>query len=358
MEHAKLFEEFQLGALTLPNRLVMAPMTRCRSTGNTPTPQVAQYYGQRAEAGLIITEGTSPSPNGLGYPRIPGLFSPEQIAGWRRVGQSVHRAGGRIFVQLMHTGRMGHPDNLPAGAQLLAPSPIAPNETMRTEAGSQPIPVPREMTESDIETALGEYETAAKNAIAAGLDGVELHGANGYLIDQFINSASNQRQDHWGRTVEGRSRFVEQVTRRVAAAIGPDRVGIRISPAGGFNAMVTDEDLTVIYTRLARSFAEVGIAYVHLVDHSSWGTPAPDPELLHAIRQNFTGALIFCGAYDAGRANAVLVEERCDLVAFGRPFIANPRLVSKLKHGRELRSPDFDTFYSSGDKGYIDYPLD
>jgi N-ethylmaleimide reductase len=354
-----LFSEFKLGRLTLKNRVVMAPMTRSRSPGNVPADIVAEYYAQRADAGLIITEGTSPSPNGVGYARIPGLYNEAQVAAWKKVTDAVHAKGGAIFVQLMHTGRVGHPLNLPAGARVLGPSAVALAGEMYTDAkGPQPHPVPEVMTEADIEHALGEYVEASKRAIAAGFDGVELHGANGYLIDQFLNVGANQRTDGWGGSVAGRVRFAAEAARRVAAAIGADRVGIRLSPAGGNGAMVTDAQTDAVYLQLAKELKAANLVYVHLVDHSALGGPAPSPALTKGIRETFGGPLIISGNFDGLRAEKALEEKRGELVAFGRPFISNPTLVKKLKTGAALRAPDFKTFYTPGVDGYLDYPLD
>lgn len=354
----KLLSPYRLGNIELKNRVVMSPMTRNRSVGNTPNDLVATYYEQRSEAGLIITEGTSPSPNGLGYARIPGLFNQAQADAWRRVTTHVHRRGGRIFVQLMHAGRVGHPLNLPQGAQLLAPSAVAlPGEMHTDSSGPQPFPVPRAMSEADIERTLDEYESSARLAIDAGFDGVELHGANGYLIDQFLNLASNQRDDRWGKTIEGRTRFAVQVATRVAQAIGGDRVGMRLSPYGAFNGMTPDPATVELYTFLAAQLAQVGLVYLHIVDHSAMGAPPVSEEIKRAIRQNFKGTYILSGGYDARRAEHDILEGRGDLAAFGRPFIANPRLVSKMKTGETLAQPDFATFYTPGEKGYTDYPV-
>jgi N-ethylmaleimide reductase len=353
-----LFSEYTLGEIHLKNRVVMAPMTRSRCDGNIPGPLVATYYGQRADAGLIITEGASPSPNGVGYPRIPGIYADAQVDGWRAVTEAVHRKGGRIFLQLMHTGRIGHPLNLPKGARVLAPSAVAAPDTMYTDSqGMQPFPVPETMTESDISNAVAEYAAASKNALRAGFDGVELHGANGYLIDQFLNTASNKRSDAFGKTPEGRSRFALRVATAVIDAIGPSRVGIRLSPAGGFNGMNTDADAFEVYSYLVRELNGLGLVYVHLVDHSSLGTPAPTPELVAEIRRVFTGTLILSGGYDGARAERMLSERACDLVAFGRPFIANPSFPSKLKNNQTLLTPDFETFYTPGEKSCTDYPV-
>jgi len=351
-----LFTPAQLGALSLKNRVVMAPLTRSRAIGNVPNALMAQYYRQRAEAGLIITEGTSPSPNGLGYPRIPGLFNEAQVQGWQGVTDGVHHAGGKIFVQLMHTGRVGHPANLPAGASVLAPSAVTlPGETWTDTSGMQPHPMPREMSEADIAQSIAEYVIAAKLATQAGFDGVELHAANGYLIDQFLNTASNQRKDRWGGTVENRIRFAVEVAKATVAAIGAERVGMRISPYGVFNGMVPDAEMDALYLSLVDELNKLDLRYIHIVDHSAMGAPEVSPVLKARIRAAFKGTYILSGGYDLTRANADLDAEHGDLVSFGRPFISNPDLVDKLKSGRELVAPDTTTFYTPGEKGYTDY---
>ncbi|MDC7700065.1 alkene reductase [Vogesella indigofera] len=351
-----LFTPTELGRLTLKNRIVMAPLTRSRAPGNLPNELMAQYYRLRAEAGLIITEGTSPSPNGLGYARIPGLFNAEQVQGWQRVTDGVHQAGGRIFVQLMHTGRVSHPANMPPGASVLAPSAVAvPGEMWTDSDGMQPHPVPREMSEVDIAQSIAEYAASAKLAIQAGFDGVELHAANGYLIDQFLNTASNQRQDRWGGSVENRIRFAVEVARATVAAIGAGRVGMRISPYGVFNAQMPDAEMDDVYLRLIDELNALGLLYIHVVDHSAMGAPEVSPKLKARLRAAFNGQYILSGGYDVARAEADLDAQRGDLVAFGRPFISNPDLVAKLKSGQELVAPDFATFYTPGEKGYTDY---
>ncbi|MGB5103987.1 MAG: alkene reductase [Steroidobacteraceae bacterium] len=351
-----LFTPVQLGPLTLPNRVVMAPMTRSRALGNVPNDLMVKYYHLRAEAGLIITEGTSPSPNGLGYARVPGIYAQAQVAGWRKVTDAVHSAGGRIFVQLMHTGRVGHAANLPATARILAPSAIAaPGEMWTDSDGMRPHPVPAEMTEDDIGEAIREYVAACKNAIGAGFDGVELHGANGYLIDQFLNTASNRRSDRWGGSIENRIRFAVQVARAAAAAIGAERVGMRISPHGVFNGMAPDADMDALYLRLIVALNDIGLVHIHMVDHSSMGAPPVGDELKARLRTAFKGRYILSGGYDAARAEADLVAGKGDLVAFGRPFIANPDLVQKLKKGGELMPADPATLYTPDAKGYTEF---
>jgi N-ethylmaleimide reductase len=257
----------------------------------------------------------------------------------------------------MHTGRVGHPANLPAGARLLGPSAIAAPGEMYTDAhGPQPHPAPEAMSEAQIEEALGEFEQAAALAIEAGFDGVELHGANGYLIDQFLNTASNQRTDRWGGSVENRARFAVEAARRVAARIGAARTGIRVSPYGVFNGMAPDPEHEQLYAHLARELSALDLVYIHVVDHSSMGAPKPTASVVQAIREQFRGAYILSGGYDRDRAEADLAEKKGDLVAFGRPFLANPSLVEKLRSGAELTPPDFSTFYTPGEKGYTDYP--
>lgn len=352
-----LFSPWKLGKIEIKNRVAMAPMTRSRSPGNSPGDLVATYYAQRAEAGLLITEGTAPSPNGLGYARIPGLFSDRQVQDWRKVTDAVHQAGSRIFVQLMHTGRVSHPLNMPAGSRILAPSPIALSGKMWTDAqGEQPYPVPAEMTEPEILTTIAEFVRSATLAIEAGFDGVELHAANGYLINQFINTASNQRKDRWGGSIENRIRFAVEIARQATAKIGGDRVGMRLSPYGVFNEMGIDPTMEDTFEQLAAELNRIGLVYVHLVDHSSMGAPEVKPSIKRKIRAAFRGTLILSGGYDQARAEADLAAKNGDLVAFGRPFISNPKLVTKLQNGSALLPADPATFYSPGEKGYTDYP--
>ncbi len=341
----------------LQNRLVMAPMTRNRAIDNLPNALMAEYYSQRASAGLIITEGTSPSPEGLGYPRIPGLFSEAQVAGWKGVTGAVRSRGARIFAQLMHTGRIGHPHNLPQDAQLMAPSAIAAAGEIYTDrAGMQPYPAPRAMSLDDIARTRQDFVTAAQNAIAAGFDGVELHGANGYLLEQFIRPTSNQRSDDYGGPIENRASFVLEVVRATAEAIGASRVGIRLSPYGVFNDMPPYAEMEADYTYLAEQLGKLGLAYLHIVDHSAMGAPAVPEQIKQAMRAAFGGPVILVGAYDAQRAQDDLNAGRADLIAVGRDFLANPDLLARWQQGLALNAPDFDTFYTPGEKGYTDYP--
>lgn len=351
-----LFTPASLGELQLKNRIVMAPLTRCRATGNVPNQLMADYYRLRAGAGLLIAEGTSPSANGLGYARQPGLFSEEQVQGWRRVTDGVHQADGRIFVQLMHTGRVSHAANMQDGAKILAPSALAaPGEMWTDSSGLQPYPVPAEMDETDIARTIAEYAAAAKHAMEAGFDGIELHAANGYLIDQFLNTATNQRTDRWGGSVENRIRFAVEVARASAAAIGAGHIGMRISPYGVFNGTVADAEMDALYAALIAELNAIGLVYIHVVDHSAMGAPEVSPALKASLRAAFRGQYILSGGYDLARANADLDARRGDLVAFGRPFISNPDLVEKLRNGSALTEPDFNTFYTPGEKGYTDY---
>lgn len=352
-----LFSKFTLGQLELQNRMVMAPMTRNRCPDNVPNDLVREYYTQRASAGLIITEGTSTSPNGLGYPRIPGIFSPAQVAGWKAVTEAVHAKGAKIFIQFMHCGRIGHPLNLPAGARVIGPSAVAAAGDIYTDAeGMKTNATPEAMTEVDIKTAIDEFAQGAKNAVLAGFDGVELHGANGYLLEQFIRPNSNQRTDQYGGSIENRARFVLEVAEATIAAIGKDKVGIRLSPFGVFNDMPLYPEMEADYTYLAQQLSACGLLYIHIVDHSAMGAPEVPASIKAIFRKEFKGNLILSGGYDAARAEADLAANKCDLIAVGRPFLANPDLVARWKSGVALNEPDFNTFYVPGPKGYIDYP--
>ncbi|MBC7545593.1 MAG: alkene reductase [Candidatus Sericytochromatia bacterium] len=355
-----LFAPYDLGPIPLANRIVMAPMTRNRATGNVPNDLMVEYYAQRASAGLIITEGTSPSPNGLGYARIPGAFNQDHAAGWQRVTEAVHAKGGRIFIQLMHTGRASHPANMAAGTQVLSASAVPdPGPGIYTDAeGMQPFPVPTAMTVTDIQTAVQEFADSAKLAVDAGFDGVELHGANGYLLEEFLNPAANQRTDAYGGSDENRQRFVLEVAAAVVAAIGGDRLGIRLSPYGVFGGMAPFAGIEAFYGTLAGKLNDLGLAYLHMVDHSAMGAPAVPQSVKDGIRAAFKKTVILSGGYDAARAQADLTAGKGDLVAFGRPFISNPDLVVKLKSGAALRAGNMDTFYTPGEVGYTDYPVD
>lgn len=353
-----LFDQYLLGGAELRNRIVMAPMTRSRAVeNNTPNALMAQYYGQRASAGLIVTEGVSPSPNGLGYARIPGLFNEAQVAGWKLVTDAVHAKGGKIFVQLMHTGRVSHQDNLPAGAQVVGPSSeVCPGEMWVDKSASmQPHSVPHAVSEAEIKQVVQEYANAAKLAVEAGFDGIELHAANGYLMEQFLNPNVNKRADGYGANIAGRNRFVIEVADACIKAIGGNKVGIRISPQGVFNSTGDFAELEPQYLALARELSKMGLVYLHLVDHSAMGAPPVSADLKRKIREAFNGTYIAVGGFTAQTAEKALEAKEADLIAFGRPFISNPDLVEKLKTGAKLVDPDMSTFYTPGEKGYTDY---
>lgn len=355
----QLFSEARLGKLTLRNHIVMAPMTRNRATADhLPTDIMATYYAQRASVGLIVTEGTAPSPNGEGYARIPGIHSAAQVAGWRKVTDAVHAEGGKIFVQLMHTGRIGHPTHLAENADVVAPSAIAAGGQIYTdEAGMQDHPTPRELTTEEVKQTVQEFVKAAQNSIEAGFDGIELHGANGYLIEQFISPSTNQRTDEYGGSIENRSRFLLEVAEATGQAIGFDKVGVRLSPYGVFNDIKPYDEVDDTYRYIAEKLNDLGVVYVHLVDHTAMGAPVVPDHIVADIRARFNRTLILSGGYDADRAEAALQSGKADLVAFGRPLIANPDLVARLQTGAELNQPDFATFYTPGQKGYTDYPV-
>ena len=359
MRHANLLSPAQLGPFQLRNHVVMAPMTRSRAIGNVPQDIAATYYAQRATAGLIITEGTSPSPNGLGYARIPGVFTQEQAVAWRKVTDAVHAEGGKIFIQLMHTGRVSHQDNLPAGAEVLSASAIlAAGDMWTDQGGMQKNTQPAAMTATQIQAAIAEFAAAARLAVeVAGFDGVELHAANGYLLEQFLHPSANERQDQYGGSMENRRRFVLEVTAAVAAAIGKERVGIRLSPYGVGGGMPgAFEQVDESFTDLAAQLNALDVAYLHVADHSAMGAPKVPETLLHQMRAAFKNTLILCGNYDATRAEADLASGLADLIAFGRPFIANPDLVERFESGAPLAQPDATKFYTPGAEGYIDYP--
>ena len=350
---------YKLGNLPLKNRIVMAPMTRSRAIGNIPNKLMAEYYKQRASAGLIITEGVSPSPNGLGYARIPGLFSDEQIEGWKEVTLAVHSRGGKIFAQLMHTGRIAHSNNLPAGAKVLAPSSVHASGLMWTDQdGMLEHSTPEGMDFEEIESTKAEYVRAARNAVVAGFDGIELHGANGYLLEQFLSPHSNQRTDHYGGTLENRARFVLEVATEISDAIGPDKTAIRLSPYGVFNEMPHYNEIDATYAHLARELDKIGIAYIHLVDHSSGGAPEVPLSIKKTIRDAFKNTLILTGGYTMSDAERDVNSGLADLVGFGKPFISNPDLVDRFKKNFPLNiKMDASTFYTPGSKGYTDYPV-
>ena len=359
MKVYKLLSPAKLGKIELDNRVVMAPMTRSRALQNIPNALMAHYYAQRAGAGLIITEGTSPSPNGLGYARIPGIFNEEQTEGWKLTTQAVHDKGGKIFVQLMHTGRIGHELNMPEGSKIMAPSAVQAKGQMWTDASQmQDFPIPVAMTQEEIQTTKQEYVDAAKNAIAAGFDGVELHGANGYLMEQFLSPASNKRTDEYGGKIENRCRFIIEVVAAASDAIGKERIGIRLSPFGVANDMPNYPGINEVYDHLSNELNRLGILYIHLADHSAMGAPVVPLSIKLQVRNNFKNSLILSGGYDLEHAENDVHSNFAELVAFGRPFIDNPDLVERFRHNWPLATePDASLFYSAGEKGYSDYPV-
>ncbi|WP_290888949.1 alkene reductase [Arenimonas sp.] len=343
---------YERNGLKLKNRVVMAPMTRSRAEGNLPNALMAEYYGQRAGAGLVISEGAAPAPDGLGYARIPGIFNEAQAQGWGAIAQALHAGGSRLFIQLMHSGRVGATANLPAGETLVAPSAIpAAGETWTDTAGMQPNATPRAATAEDLVRLRQAHIEAARLAIAHGVDGVELHGANGYLLGQFLNPRSNQRTDGYGGSADNRNRFVIEVVDATVAAIGKARVGVRLSPFNPFNDLeVNFEGEREQFLALVDALAARDIAYLHLAGGSVTG------ELLAEVRRRFPGTLIANGGYDGERAENDLASGVADLVSFGRPFIANPDLPERLRTGAPIADLDAGTLYTPGAAGYTDYP--
>lgn len=354
-----LYTPIKIGSIELKNRIVMAPMTRCRALKNIPNDLMCEYYQQRSTAGLIITEGTSPSPNGLGYARIPGIFSEKQVEAWKKITETVHEKNGKIIVQLMHTGRISHPLNMPYGAQILAPSAIKAAGQMWTDTKEmQDFIVPKEMTSQDIIHAKTEFICAAENAMFACFDGVELHAANGYLLEQFLSPISNNRNDNYGGSIENRCRFILEVTEAVAKAIGKDKTGIRLSPYGVASDMPHYPEIDATYNYLSKELNKLDIAYIHLVDHSAMGAPPVPLEIKKTIRENFKNTIIQCGGFNKETAEEAIESGLTDLTAFGRPFINNPDLVDRLKNNWPLsENLDMDLFYSADKKGYTDYPF-
>jgi N-ethylmaleimide reductase len=358
MEKNQLFTPEKVGSIEIKNRIVMAPMTRCRALNNVPNELMEDYYTQRSSAGLIITEGTSPSLNGLGYARIPGIFNEQLVSGWKKITKAVHENGGKIIVQLMHSGRISHPLNMPLEGEILAPSAIKAAGQMWTDLKKlQDFVVPKEMTLQDILHAKTEFVSAAQNAIFAGFDGVELHGANGYLLEEFLSPISNIRNDSYGGSIENRCRFVIEVVTAVAEAIGKDKTGIRLSPYGVASDMPHYPEIDATYDYLSKELNKISIAYIHLVDHSAMGAPAVPIEIKKTIRKNFSNSLILCGGFDQETAEEAISSGLADMIAFGRPFINNPDLVERFKNNWPIaENLHADLFYTADEKGYTDYP--
>jgi N-ethylmaleimide reductase len=352
-----LFAPYRLGDLELSNRLVMAPMTRSRALeGNVPNPIAAVYYKQRSSAGLIVTEGTQVSPQGVGYIRTPGMHSPEQVAGWKRVTGAVHGAGGRIFAQLWHVGRVSHPD-FHGGQRPVAPTALPVEGEVFTPEGKKKIEVPRALETREIPAIVEQFRQAAANAKEAGFDGVELHGANGYLLDQFLRDGANRRTDGYGGSIANRARLPVEVAKAAIAVWGPERVGYRISPYFSMFSL-SDSSPVETFSFLAEELSRLKLGYLHIFEALSGGTapPAGSPRLALILRTKFRGTLIVNGGYDASSANAALEGGQADLIAFGVPFLSNPDLPERFRRNAPLNSPDYTTFYSGEEKGYIDYP--
>src|SRR5215470_8669899 len=346
-----LFLPYRLGNIEVNNRLVMAPMTRSRALEqNVPNPIAATYYAQRASAGLIVTEATQVSPQGVGYIRTPGIHSAEQVAGWTRITEAVHLAGGKIFLQLWHVGRISHPD-FHGGDLPVAPSAIAAQGTVFTAQGPKPMVAPRALEATELPGIVAQFRAGAENAKQAGFDGVELHGANGYLLDQFTRDGTNRRTDRYGGSVENRVRLPLEVVDAVVGVWGPARVGYRISPNSPFNSMADSEPVRT-FSHLTSELNRRGIGYLHVVDPAADGGKRISP----ALRRLFDGTYIVNGGFDLASANAAIARGEADLVAFGAPFIANPDLPERFRLGTALNSADQSTFYAGEVKGYIDYP--
>lgn len=360
---APLFQPLSLGGLTLPNRIVMPPMTRSRASqpGDVPNALMAEYYAQRAGAGLIVSEGTWISPLGKGYAWTPGIHTPEQVAGWRKVTRAVHAAGGRIFAQLWHVGRLSH-ISLLDGQSPVSSSAIQAQGVNVFVAERDGTPgfvqasQPRALTVDEIHAIVDEYRQAARNAMAAGFDGVELHAANGYLVNQFIDSGANHRTDEYGGSLDNRLRFLGEVAQALIEGTGSkDRVGIRLAPLTTLNGCV-DADPETTYTAAAKRLGELGVGYIHIAEADWDDAPHMPLAFKQRLREVFPGALIYAGKYTAERANAALREGWADLIAFGRPFVANPDLPERLRTGAALNPHDRNTLFGGGANGLTDYP--
>ena len=351
-----LFSSYQLGGFTLRNRMVMAPMTRSRAvSGNLPSPLAVAYYGQRADAGLIVTEATQVSPQGVGYLRTPGIHSPEQIQGWKAVTDAVHRAGGLMFAQLWHVGRISHPD-FHGGDLPVAPSAVAAGGEVITPAGRKSMVAPRSLELGEMRGIVEQFQQGAVNAKAAGFDGVEIHGANGYLLDQFLRDGTNHRNDEYGGSVEGRARLPIEVAEAVASVWGPERVGYRVSPHSAFNSMF-DSNPHATFTHLAKELSARRVAYLHVCEAIRGPMTVPvDRRLTPTLRSVFRGTLIVNDGYDAESGHAAISSGAADLVAYATAFLANPDLPRRFRKNARLNPPNPASFYVGEESGYIDYP--
>lgn len=348
-----ILKPYSKGNFQLKNHLVMAPMTRSRAIGNLPNELMAKYYGQRTGAGLIITEGTAPTPEALGYPRIPGIFNQEQIEGWKKTTVRIHQDNSKIFVQLMHTGRIGHVDNLPLGSVLVGASDIAAAGQIHTDTkGKQEHSIPRALTTQEVRKVIKDHATAAGNALKAGFDGVELHAANGYLMEQFLNPNVNNREDEFGGSRENRARLILEIASATIKAIGKDKVGIRLSPFSKLGDLqaYNEEAVHETYRFLSTELNKLDLLYIHLVM-----APNIPQKTITAIRENFKGTLILASGFNPESAEEVLTEGLADLVAFGKSFLANPDFDKRLEKNTPLNPIDMSTLYVSTAVGYTDY---
>ncbi|WP_371379642.1 alkene reductase [Thalassotalea aquiviva] len=358
-----LFNPVKLGNITLKNRIVLPPMTRSRASqpGNIANEMMATYYAQRASAGLMIAEGTQISPMGQGYAWTPGIYSDQQIAGWQKVTTAVHAQGGTIFAQLWHVGRVTHPDNI-GGEQPISSSAIKAEgvkvfiDNGTDEPGFVDVVEPREMSKDDINEVIDQYRQAALNAINAGFDGVELHAANGYLVNQFIDSQANNRTDEYGGSVENRLRFLDQVVTAMVDAIGADKVGVRLAPFTSLNGTVDDNPVET-YTAAAALLNKHNIVYLHIAEVDWEDAPNTPIEFKHAIRAAFDGVIIYAGRYDANKATDAVLQGLADMIGFGRPFVANPDLPERILHGYPLAQHNPQTLFGGDEKGLTDYPF-
>jgi N-ethylmaleimide reductase len=356
-----LLKPFKLGAYELPNRMVMAPLTRMRAkVGNVPQEMNGVYYTQRASAGLIISEATQISPQGLGYPNTPGIHSPEQIQGWKKVTQAVHENNGRIFLQLWHVGRISHPSLQPNGELPVAPSAIAPEGMANTFSGEQPFVTPRALETEEIPVIVEQYRQAAKNALEAGFNGVEIHSANGYLLDQFLHDGSNKRTDQYGGSIENRARFLMEVVEAVTSIWDTDKVGVRLSPSSTFGT-VFDSNPEALFNYVVSKLNPFNLAYLHIVEPRIQGnvTVEDDGKGLGAshFRSIYQGTIITAGGYTRETGEAALEQNHADLVAYGRLFISNPDLPKRFALNAPLNEYDRSTFYGGDQRGYTDYPF-
>lgn len=352
-----LFSPYRMGDLVLSNRIAMAPMTRSRAVdADVPGPMTVTYYVQRASAGLIISEGSQVSPQGVGYIHTPGIYSADQVAGWQKVTNAVHQAGGKIFIQLWHVGRVSHPDFL-GGALPVAPSALPVEGFVHTPNGKKPIPVPRALETDEIPDIVGQFRQAARNARVAGFDGVEIHGANSYLLDQFLRSGSNKRTDMYGGSLENRARLPLEVTKAVIEVWGGDRVGYRISPHVDAHSM-SDANPLETFSYFAKELNKTGLGYLHLIEAigGRFGIVPQEARMSSALRRIFKRTFMLNGGYDLSTGNEAIARGEADLIAFGVPFIANPDLPERFKRKAPLNEADVATFYAGGEKGYTDYP--